>query len=102
MDGCFAGHNGTPVNMPNVFCIFERYTGDIMWRHTETLIPGKVIREVRPEVTLVARMASIEFKQSGSINVTVGLTGLLGVMVGETAKTESHAKIRLGVAQADL
>ncbi|CAK7327037.1 unnamed protein product [Dovyalis caffra] len=89
MDAYFAGQNGMPVNMPNVFCIFERYAGDIMWRHTETLIPGKVIREVRPEVTLIVRMVSTvgnydyindwEFKQSGSIKVTVGLTGLLEV-----------------------
>ncbi|KAJ6318600.1 hypothetical protein OIU76_014035 [Salix suchowensis] len=80
---------GTPVKMPKTFCIFERYAGDVMWRHTETAIPGKVIREVRPEVTLVVRMVSTvgnydyindwEFKQSGSIKVTVGLTGLLEV-----------------------
>ncbi|KAJ6321750.1 hypothetical protein OIU77_011764 [Salix suchowensis] len=89
MDAYVADHNGAPVNMPNIFCIFERYAGDVMWRHTETAIPGKVIREVRPEVTLVVRMVSTvgnydyindwEFKQSGSIKVTVGLTGLLEV-----------------------
>ncbi|KAG5219271.1 copper/topa quinone amine oxidase precursor family protein [Salix suchowensis] len=89
MDAYVADHNGTPVKMPKTFCIFERYAGDVMWRHTETAIPGKVIREVRPEVTLVVRMVSTvgnydyindwEFKQSGSIKVTVGLTGLLEV-----------------------
>ncbi|KAH8500731.1 hypothetical protein H0E87_015817 [Populus deltoides] len=204
MDAYVADHNGTPVNMPNIFCIFERYAGDVMWRHTEAAIPGKVIREVRPEVTLVVRMVSTvgnydyvndwEFKQSGSIKVTfhcikarfgsnigytgenlhilVGLTGLLEVrgsmythkdqikeeaygtllaentlganhdhfftyhldldvdgdansfvrsqllmtpvtdhrsprrsywrVVSETAKTESDARIKLGVAQEDL
>lgn len=182
MDAYVADHNGTPVNMPNIFCIFERYAGDVMWRHTEASIPGKVIREVRPEVTLVVRMVSTvgnydyvndwEFKQSGSIKVTVGLTGLLEVrgsmythkdqikeeaygtllaentlganhdhfftyhldldvdgdansfvrsqllmtpvtdhrsprrsywrVVSETAKTESDARIKLGVAQEDL
>ncbi|KAI5573392.1 hypothetical protein BDE02_10G077900 [Populus trichocarpa] len=182
MDAYFAGQNGMPVNMPDVFCIFEKYAGDITWRHTETLKPGEEIREVRPEVTLVVRMVSTvgnydyindwEFKQSGSIKVTVGLTGLLEVrgsvythndqikeevygtllaentvgahhdhfltyhldldvdgdanslvksnlqmtrvadqmsprksywrVVSETAKTESDARIRLGVEQADL
>ncbi|KAJ9154311.1 hypothetical protein P3X46_027662 [Hevea brasiliensis] len=114
MDAYFASQNGMPVQMPNIFCIFERYSGDIMWRHTETIIPGNVVgdfffffffsavaliewermfiyqvREVRPEVSLVVRMVSTvgnydyindwEFKQSGSIKVTVGLTGMLQV-----------------------
>ncbi|KAI4373955.1 hypothetical protein MLD38_012012 [Melastoma candidum] len=89
MDGYIAGQDGTPVLMPNVFCVFERYAGDIMWRHTEALIPNITIREVRPEITLVVRTVSSvgnydyivdwEFKQSGSINVKVGLTGLLEV-----------------------
>uniref|UniRef100_A0A2P2JA44 Amine oxidase n=1 Tax=Rhizophora mucronata TaxID=61149 RepID=A0A2P2JA44_RHIMU len=45
MDAYFAGPNGVPVKMPNVFCIFERYAGNVMWRHTETAIPGKVVGE---------------------------------------------------------
>ncbi|XP_006354449.1 primary amine oxidase-like [Solanum tuberosum] len=89
IDGYFISQDGTPGKMPNVICIFERYAGDIMWRHTELAIPGKVIRKVRPEVSLVVRMVSTvgnydyitdyEFKQSGTIKVTVGLTGLLEV-----------------------
>ncbi|XP_060209214.1 amine oxidase [copper-containing] alpha 3, peroxisomal-like [Lycium barbarum] len=89
IDGYFIYQDGTPGKMPNVICIFERYAGDVMWRHTELAIPGKVIRKVRPEVSLVVRMVSTagnydyitdyEFKQSGSIKVTVGLTGLLEV-----------------------
>lgn len=89
MDAYVAGQNGMPVRMVRVFCIFERYAGDVMWRHTETMVPGEVVTEVRPEVTLVVRMVSTvgnydyvndwEFKQGGSIKVTVGLTGLLEV-----------------------
>ncbi|KAF9607636.1 hypothetical protein IFM89_037564 [Coptis chinensis] len=89
MDGYLAGQDGKPIKMSNVFCIFERNAGDVMWRHTETGIVDQLIREVRPEVSLVVRMVSTvgnydyivdwEFKQSGSIKVTVGLTGVLGV-----------------------
>ncbi|XP_073121270.1 amine oxidase [copper-containing] alpha 2, peroxisomal-like [Henckelia pumila] len=89
MDGYITSHDGTPGLMPNVVCVFERYSGDIMWRHTEDGIPGQRIREVRPEVNLVVRMVSTvgnydyivdwEFKQTGAIKVTVGMTGLLEV-----------------------
>ncbi|XP_002516782.3 primary amine oxidase [Ricinus communis] len=182
MDAYYANQNGIPVKMTNIFCIYKKLAGGIMWRHTETSIPGKVEREVRPEISLVVRMVSTvgnydyindwEFLQSGSIKVTVGLTGLLGVrgtayahkdqiheevygtllaentmgahhdhfvtyhldldvdgdansfvksklqktrvandksprksywrVVSETAKTESDAKIKLGLEQADL
>ncbi|XP_075487542.1 amine oxidase [copper-containing] alpha 2, peroxisomal-like [Primulina tabacum] len=89
MDGYITSHDGTPGLMPNVVCVFERYAGDIMWRHTGNEIPGEGIREVRPEVSLVVRMVSTvgnydyivdwEFKQTGAIKVTIGMTGLLAV-----------------------
>jgi len=43
MDAYIAGPDGKPIKMSNVFCVFERYAGDIMWRHTELGIPGKVV-----------------------------------------------------------
>lgn len=43
LDGYFISQDGTPGKIPNVFCVFERYAGDILWRHTETGIPGKVV-----------------------------------------------------------
>ncbi|OMO61209.1 Copper amine oxidase [Corchorus capsularis] len=89
LSGFVAGQDGMPLEYPNVFCIFERNAGDIMWRHTETMIPDVLVSEARPEVSLVVRMVSTvgnydyindwEFKQMGSIKVTVGLTGLLEV-----------------------
>ncbi|KAK8308278.1 hypothetical protein V6Z12_D02G047000 [Gossypium hirsutum] len=89
MGAYVAAQNGMPIEMPNVFCIFERNAGDVMWRHTETMIPPDLITEVRPDISLVVRMVSTvgnydyindwEFKQIGSIKVTVGLTGLLEV-----------------------
>lgn len=44
MDGYYAGQDGKPVRIENVFCIYERNAGDASWRHTEIGIPGKVVR----------------------------------------------------------
>ncbi|XP_057771734.1 amine oxidase [copper-containing] alpha 2, peroxisomal-like [Salvia miltiorrhiza] len=87
MDGYLTSHDGTPVRTPNAICIFEKYAGDVMWRHTELAVPGKTITEVRPETSLVVRMVSTvgnydyfldwEFKQTGIIKVSVGMTGVL-------------------------
>lgn len=87
MDGVMAKDDGTPYVRPNMVCIFERYEGDIAWRHTECPISGMEIREVRPKVTLVARMAASvanydyivdwEFQTDGLIRIKVGLSGIL-------------------------
>ncbi|KAF8032881.1 hypothetical protein BT93_D1690 [Corymbia citriodora subsp. variegata] len=89
MDGTFAASDGTPYVQSNMICLFERYAGDISWRHSESFISGSKIRESRPKVTLVARMASStgsydyifdwEFQTDGLIRVKVGLSGMLMV-----------------------
>ncbi|PWA62344.1 copper amine oxidase family protein [Artemisia annua] len=89
MDGVFASADGRPVIQPNMICIFERYSGDIGWRHSEIPVLGFDIRESRPKVTLVARMAASvgnydyifdwEFQTDGLIRIKVGLTGMLMV-----------------------
>ncbi|XP_065858900.1 amine oxidase [copper-containing] gamma 1-like isoform X2 [Euphorbia lathyris] len=86
MDGVFVSADGRPYVRPNMICLFERYAGDVSWRHWE--IPLQV-RESRPKVTLVARMtASVgnydyifdwEFQTDGLIHVTVSLSGMLMV-----------------------
>lgn len=41
-----AAQDGRAIKMPNTFCIFERYAGDIMWRHTENQIPNKLVGDL--------------------------------------------------------
>ncbi|CAN6199517.1 unnamed protein product [Urochloa humidicola] len=89
LDGFYAGQDGKPVGGENRICVFERYAGDVAWRHTEAGFPDKLITEVRSDVTLVVRMAMSlgnydyivdwEFKTSGSIKFVLSLTGLLEV-----------------------
>lgn len=43
LDGYYTTRDGTPAKISNLFCIFERYAGDIMWRHTESMLPGDFV-----------------------------------------------------------
>ncbi|KAL9266372.1 Amine oxidase [copper-containing] gamma 1-like protein [Drosera capensis] len=89
MDGVFAASDGTPYVQSDMICIFESYAGDIAWRHSESPITGMEIREVRPKMTLVVRMAASvgnydyivdwEFQMDGLIKIKVGLSGILMV-----------------------
>ncbi|XP_010676221.2 amine oxidase [copper-containing] gamma 1 [Beta vulgaris subsp. vulgaris] len=86
MDAVLSTTHGKPFVRSNVICIFERYAGDIAWRHTETGIAGQQFREVRPKVTLVARMVPTIgnydyiidwiFQGDGVIKTEVALSGI--------------------------
>ncbi|CAK9144270.1 unnamed protein product [Ilex paraguariensis] len=89
MDGVFPSADGTPYVRSNMICVYESYAGDIGWRHSECPITGMEIREVRPKVTLVVRMAASVanydyimdwvFQTDGVIRIKVGLSGILMV-----------------------
>ena len=80
--------NGRPRDVPDVICLFERYAGDVAWRHLAQTIEG------RPKRDLVVRFAAVlgnydyifdwVFQQDGTIRVAVGATGIAEVkMVAE-------------------
>ena len=45
LDAYFSTNNGTPAKISNAFCIFENHAGNIMWHHTESSIPRKVVSD---------------------------------------------------------
>ncbi|KAK3417576.1 hypothetical protein EUGRSUZ_H03523 [Eucalyptus grandis] len=79
MDGFYAGQDGTPVKISNVTCVFEKYAGNIMWRHTEIGISD----ETGLRKTLESLMFDDFSDKRGQIGREpggkVGLTGLLEV-----------------------
>ncbi|XP_026441817.1 primary amine oxidase-like [Papaver somniferum] len=92
MDGVFSASDGKPFVQSNMICVFERYAGEIGWRHSQTADSGSgrpEIRESRPKVSLVVRTASTvgnydyiidwEFQADGLVRVQVGLSGMLMV-----------------------
>ncbi|MGR9045962.1 MAG: copper amine oxidase, partial [Gammaproteobacteria bacterium] len=83
IDADFNDDRGAPYRMPDVICVFERVSGEPLWRHAEFL---NGTYEGRSGVELVVRMASQignydylfdwVFKPSGEIDVKVGATGI--------------------------
>ena len=74
------GDDGRPRDVPDVICIFERYAGDMSWRHLSETYEG------RPKRDLVVRAAAVlgnydyvfdwVFQQDGSIRIATGATGI--------------------------
>src|SRR5688572_5932996 len=94
-----------PLPMDNVIGVFERVTGNPLWRHYELFSPGGPQYEGRAEVELVVRMIAqvgnydymIDwiFNQAGAIRVEVSLTGI------DVAKAVRSEKLSDPTAAAD-
>lgn len=82
-DALFANDWGRPYTQERASCLFERYAGDIAWRHFEA-VNGQT--EVRRRTELVLRLISAignydyifdwVFRQDGTIKVAVGTSGV--------------------------
>ena len=82
-DAVFAHDTGEPYTQDNAACLFERFAGDIAWRHYEA-VNGE--NNVRLRTDLVLRSISAignydyifdwVFGQDGTIKVDVGATGV--------------------------
>lgn len=81
-DAISVNEKGIPVLKSHQACLFERFSGDIAWRHGD----GPEVWG-RPSRTLVLRSAAVignydylvdwRFEQDGSIRVAVGATGII-------------------------
>jgi primary-amine oxidase len=97
--------DGSPLEIPNAVCVFERSIGDPAWRHYEIFAQtpeAAVPAEGRPASELVVRSASqvgnydylmdYVFQRNGAIRVMVGATGLDGVKgVASTSMRDATA-----------
>lgn len=83
LDATISDDRGKPLTLKNVVCIFERDTGDPLWRHYEFFTESL---ESRPNVDLIVRMApevgnydyllDFVFNRRGEIEVRVGAYGI--------------------------
>lgn len=104
--------DGSPLEIPDALCLFERNIGDPAWRHYEFFAQtpeAPVPTEGRPASELVVRSASevgnydylidYVFQQNGMIRVMVGSTGLdivKGVASTSMMDTTAAADTRYG------
>ena len=88
--------NGRPRTTPRTLCLFERATGDPLWRHYASEAP-----QSRTASELVVRSSMVVgnydylldwiFRQDGSIRVAVGATGILEVKAVDAARADAKA-----------
>ncbi|MGD8809897.1 MAG: hypothetical protein PVG24_09845, partial [Gammaproteobacteria bacterium] len=102
LDQTIADDGGNPLVLGNSVCIFERATGDPLWRHV-----GDTADESVPNVELVVRMAPVVgnydyiidyvFNRAGEIEVRAGAAGIDAVkgvaarsMADESAEADTE------------
>lgn len=83
-NGIVIEDNGRPKDKPRVACLFERYAGDVNWRHGE---------DGRPKRELVSRWTALLgnydyvvdwiFESDGQMRVAIGATGIVEVKMAK-------------------
>jgi primary-amine oxidase len=114
LDMVVAGDGGRPRTTPRAVCLFERYAGDMAWRHGSD--PGGAQAESRAKQDLVVRGVAVVgnydyvldwvFQQDGTLRVAVGATGIVeskvvpqedaGAAAGPSAPTVVSAALSPG------
>jgi len=51
LDGVFVAADGRPYVRENMICVFERYAGDVAWRHSESPITGMDVSALTVSIT---------------------------------------------------
>ena len=83
LDAAFANDRGFPYTHKRAACLFERYAGDIAWRHYEAVNRQSEVRK-RQELVfrLIASIGNYDyvldwvFRQDGTIKVAIGTSGI--------------------------
>jgi primary-amine oxidase len=81
-DQVYADHKGTPQLNPRAACLFERYSGDMAWRHTGHADPVESRKRRDLVLRTVGTFGNYDyafdwvFRQDGTIQVAVGATGI--------------------------
>jgi primary-amine oxidase len=81
-DQVYADHKGIPQLNPRAACLFERYSGDMAWRHTGHADPVESRKRRDLVLRTVGTFGNYDyafdwvFRQDGTIEVAVGATGI--------------------------
>ena len=96
VDTVISNDKGRPRTLSDTICVFERETGDPVWRHWSAEMPDS-----RRSRDLVVRVGAVVgnydylldwiFRQDGAVEVRVGTTGILEVKAVE-ARNAKQAK----------
>ena len=110
LDAVISDDHGKPMTLKNVICVFERDTGQPLWRHYEFFTDS---HESRPDVELVVRMApevgnydyllDYAFNRNGEIEVRVGAYGIIatkGVVATKMQDATAGADTQYGTLVA--
>jgi len=103
-DVALAGSQGEPLTKERAACVFERYAGDVAWRHSDFLSGETEVRRKRDLVVrFVAALGNYDytfdwtFQQDGTIRVGVAASGMEQVMaVADRTAREAAAAAGTG------